>query len=437
MIRHYFRLAWAMMRQNRLFTAIYVVGTGLSVAFAMTLFIIFYIKLGPVYPEYNRERTIYLKGITRVIKHGNNYSAIARHASSILIEKFAEIQGVEAVVAYAGKYGYSFTVNEREKCSGLFVNNNYWQLYEYDFLLGRPFVEADAASQVVIVSDNFAMELFATTDVIGKEININNTYNRIVGVVKSASGATPESFSQFWLPLAHPLCKEGDDSLITGGYFTRIICSSADEKPKVIAQMNEIVQRLAQEAPEGNYYSPQIVEHWAQALRINTTKKVDVFDVNKKVEADEVTFFDAISKYLYVLLALLFIPALNLGGMIASRMAGRMDEIGVRKAFGATNGSVLFQVLCENLLLTAFGALLGLFLSYLLTYSASRWILTLFDSFVNISAADSVITVEMLFNPVIIATTTGLTLLLNLMAAIVPTLFALRKSITHSLNSKR
>ena len=146
---------------------------------------------------------------------------------------------------------------------------------------------------------------------------------------------------------------------------------------------------------------------------------------------------DALSKYIYILLALLFIPSLNLGGMIASRMAGRMDEIGVRKAFGATNGSVLSQVLCENLLLTALGALLGLLLAYLITLSASSWILALFDGRVNRMAPENVITVEMLFNPTIIAITMLLTLVLNLMAAVVPTLFALRKSITYSLYNKR
>ena len=58
MLKNYFKQAWTLMRQNRLFTGIYVVGTGLSIALVMTLFIIFYVKFGPVYPEYNRDRTL-------------------------------------------------------------------------------------------------------------------------------------------------------------------------------------------------------------------------------------------------------------------------------------------------------------------------------------------------------------------------------------------
>ena len=40
MIKLYLKQAWTMIKQHRLFTGIYVVGTGLSIALVMTLFII-------------------------------------------------------------------------------------------------------------------------------------------------------------------------------------------------------------------------------------------------------------------------------------------------------------------------------------------------------------------------------------------------------------
>ena len=67
---------------------------------------------------------------------------------------------------------------------------------------------------------------------------------------------------------------------------------------------------------------------------------------------------------IYILLALLFIPAMNLSGMISSRMDHRLCELGVRRAYGATNKILLGQVLWENLLLTCLGGLIGILLSY-------------------------------------------------------------------------
>ena len=46
----YLRQAWTLMKQNRLYSAIYIVGTGLSVALMMVVFLIYYIKFAPIYP---------------------------------------------------------------------------------------------------------------------------------------------------------------------------------------------------------------------------------------------------------------------------------------------------------------------------------------------------------------------------------------------------
>ena len=68
MIKTSFKQAWAMMKQNRLFTTIYVAGTGLSVAFTLILFIIYYVKFAPIYPEYNRNRTLVVNGMSAVTR---------------------------------------------------------------------------------------------------------------------------------------------------------------------------------------------------------------------------------------------------------------------------------------------------------------------------------------------------------------------------------
>ena len=48
MIKQHLRQAWTMMKQQKLFTSIYIAGTAISIAMAMTIFVILYIKLGPL-----------------------------------------------------------------------------------------------------------------------------------------------------------------------------------------------------------------------------------------------------------------------------------------------------------------------------------------------------------------------------------------------------
>lgn len=58
-------------------------------------------------------------------------------------------------------------------------------------------------------------------------------------------------------------------------------------------------------------------DYWASTFRVNSCGAPDL--------ASE------LRGYLYMLLALLFIPAMNLSGMMSSRMDERLSELGVRK----------------------------------------------------------------------------------------------------------
>ena len=63
-----------MLKQNRLFSSVYIVGTGLSIALVMVLFVIYYVKAGPVYPEYNRDRMLVIKTMKSQDKGSNGTS---------------------------------------------------------------------------------------------------------------------------------------------------------------------------------------------------------------------------------------------------------------------------------------------------------------------------------------------------------------------------
>ena len=138
-----------------------------------------------------------------------------------------------------------------------------------------------------------------------------------------------------------------------------------------------------------------------------------------------------------MLLALLFIPAMNLCGMISSRMDDRMSELGVLKAYGATNAGLISQVLTENLLLTLVGGFVGLALAYLIALTGGEWIYHLFDTVIWSEGIQPVYTVEMLFNPTLFLLVFGLCVILNLISALVPTMLALRHTIIYSIQTKR
>ena len=432
MIRIYLKQAWTLMRQNRLFSTIYIIGTGLSIALVMTLFIIFYVKFAPVYPEYNRNRTLVVKATKRNPKgqpqNWNINNGIAYWAVDDLL---AEVPHVEAVAGSMldiwGNNQVSATDVKPFKAVPHYANAAFWQVFSFRFLEGRSFTkeEVEAKEKVAVLGESLARRLFATTrGVTERHFSFNGQDYRIVGVVQDVSNATPATAGDLWVPLSNVANIERMGQGLLGAVCAYLLVDDADHVDAVRAGVQDAVHRYSQQDKDYEYsLMGQPDPYWLSTFRQDIAKEPDTAELAKD--------------FLYILLALLFIPALNLGGMISSRMDSRIAELGIRKAYGATRRRLLEQVLYENLLLTLLGGLAGLLFSYLIVWTASDWILTLFDEYVLDAAIPTSLTPEMLFSPAVFGCTLGVCLLLNVVSALVPALRALRHPIMDSLNSKR
>jgi len=433
MIKQYFKQAWTMMRQNKLFTSIYVAGTGLSIAFTMVLFIIYYVKFAPVYPEYNRDRMLVI-----------NYSAIAEEGA----EKWnscgggvsPKIAGLVKDLPHLDHVGMAVidtwsenTIllpqsNEQLGVTPGFVDAGFWQVFTFQFLSGKPFDEAtvEAERPIAVLSESLAKRIFASTDVVGKHFSFNGKDMQVIGVVADVSGTTPATAANLYIPLYYGGENRPSqyDAGLRGNVAIYMTATSKDDLETLRTEVIDVLNRYDQEDKQwAHFWMDQPDVWWKSTFRDTCSSAPDIASIVRSV--------------LYMLLALLFIPAMNLCGMISSRMDERMSELGVRKTYGATNASLISQVLTENLLLTSVGGLVGLALAYLIAMTGGDWIYHLFDNFVWGDAMPASYTVEMLFNPTLFLTVFGLCVFLNLISALVPTILALRHSIIYSIQSKR
>ena len=434
MLKNYFKQAWTLMRQNRLFTGIYVVGTGLSIALVMTLFIIFYVKFGPVYPEYNRDRTLVLKPLKRYPKgkpeNWNIYDGVAYYVVDQMLPGLPHVEQVAgSVIDFWGDYQVSATDVKPFKATPRFANGAFWKVFSFRFVDGQPFTQKDveAKAQVAVIGESMAKRLFAAVEgVTGRHFAFNGRDYRVCGVVRDVSNATPETAGDLWLPLlnAQYISKELDRFGLLGNVFVSLLVDDAENFETVRSEVQDVFRRYTLQDKDYEYdLMGQPDPYWLSTFRQDVEKAPDTMELVKD--------------FLYILLALLFIPALNLSGMISSRMDSRIAELGIRKAYGATRRRLLEQVLCENLLLTLLGGLAGLLFSYLIVLTASDWILTLFDKNIYDTSLSTSLTPEMLFNPAVFGCALAVCVVLNVVSALVPALGAMRHPIMESLNTKR
>jgi putative ABC transport system permease protein len=126
----------------------------------------------------------------------------------------------------------------------------------------------------------------------------------------------------------------------------------------------------------------------AHGFKADDQRAVFVFDAQKQLSQ-----FGIISLGLKILLGFIGTITLGIGGiglmniMLVS-VTQRTREIGVEKALGARKRDILFQFLAEALVITAVGGLLGILLSYIVSFSVGT--LTLYSAIAKYGEAGDI-----------------------------------------------
>ncbi len=437
MIKLYFKQAWQLLKQNPLFSSIYILGTGLSIALTMTVVIIYYIKMAPVYPENNRDRILVSKGaaVHRTNQKGYSssylsYQAVCDYFYPLVGDDAVAVTAIQNVwqeyplVEFPGELGV-------QPVQVKYTDAQFWQVFDCSFTTGKPFTDADFQSglRMAVISQSTARKLFGETEAVGRTFLMNDDEYRVSGVVRDVSYITPASFADIWVPFTvNPgsIKPSAWAQGLLGSFHVYILARDKAAMTTIKQTIDEKIQKLNASQEEYRLeLNGQPVPYWKSTFYEYSNQAPD---------------WNSLIRVLGTLLAaLLLVPALNLAGMISSRMDHRLSELGVRKAFGASKGKLLNQILTENLLLTFLGGIVGLVVSYLLIYTGRNWLPSLFTHMVDAlpDQVDTFFTFDMLFNPTVFGITFAICLILNTLSAIIPAWNALRKEIVYSLNDKK
>ena len=422
----YFRQALAMMREERLFSGIYIVGTALAIAFTMVIAVVYYAKLADIAPEVNRSRTVYVKGMAKRAVNDTLRWEPTSYTATQVKEWLYTLKSAEVVSATINASRYT---SDRQylKCDNhklvpvvtRMVDANFFKVYQFRFVYGRPFTQEEClnenyyienAAVPAVISRDIAEQAFGKdVDPVGKTLNYGFLI-RIVGVIEPTSSIMEESFGQLFLALDQEaervivVLKEG--------------CTVKDLEK----ELAEIARKRSVSDKEYDYSIISTLLPHAQM----------------KMSEDGVALpWSSVFKSLFPkVFVLLLVPALNLSGLVAARMRRRVAEMGVRKAFGAKRRTLLTQVIAENLVLTLCGGFVGLVITWLLLYVFRSW---LFFAVGNtaFTLPEPTVDGEMLFSPLIFVIGLAVCIVLNLMAALIPAWLSLRNPIVESMNEKK
>ena len=231
--------------------------------------------------------------------------------------------------------------------AGTVVGGNFQSFYVYGLEtdLGSYYTKVDDSQKanVVFISSDVKKELFGDRNPVGEKIKIENTSFEVLGVAKPKS---PTFDDRIFMP---------------------------DTTLKTVFDI-EVLNSIAIKAKEG-----QDLEELMREVRLALLKDMKADDFSVVTQKDVLSSIEQILGVLSIALASVAGISLLVGGigimniMLVS-VTERTQEIGLRKALGATSKKIGQQFLTEAIVISLGGGLVGLFLGYLSTLAVSSFI---------------------------------------------------------------
>jgi putative ABC transport system permease protein len=357
MLKNYFKIAIAVLRRRKFFTFISLFGISFTLTILMVLAAFVDKVVNDKYPDTKRNRSLYINKIELDGKDAMNSSALSYY----YIKRFVASMKTPVKVGTSSMFSSTNTyVNNRKIVINYkYTNADYWDILDYQFIEGKAITkqQINNAERVTVITEDLKKEYFgdSTTPVLGKYIEADNVKYRICGVVKSIPITSYLYYADIYLPITVSKTNlNGGDKSYQGNFTSIVMAANENEVTKMKKEYEAIVSKIPMPSKEYNVIYSHADNYVESYVRSGNEKRSGML-----YALTAITLFA-----LFVML----LPTLNLVNVNITRIMERSSEIGVRKAFGASSKTLVYQFIVENLILTFLGGMIGIILSLIVMY---------------------------------------------------------------------
>ncbi len=353
--------------KNKFFTFLNLFGISITIMIILIAAVKIENTIWPGGPEENNNNILFVRN--QVISSDEQMSMGGVNLT--LIEDYILNMKTPQAIAFFNETRWSyFGENGVEEYSVKKVNSGWWQVFDYEFIEGRPInqVEEKNSANVVVIDEKVRNRFFPNEKSVGELIEISGKTYKIVGVVKEIPNNCVTTHANIFIPY---VLTDGyyRGMMETGSFSVAFLSTDKANKKLIKDEFENIRLRIIPLLDEGftlRFGGPDSpLERYLRGWE-NPDSYIG--------HTNELLII--IGKFLLVML----LPALNLISIQLIRIHERSEEIGVRKAFGASRKRLIRQILFENTLLTFLGGILGLLFAVIVVYGFNDFIVsTLFN----------------------------------------------------------
>jgi len=349
MLKNYLKIAIAVLRRRKFFTFISLFGISFTLTILLVLTAFIDRVVGDNYPDRKRDRSLYITHLEEDGKGSMNGGSLSFY---FLTHYAGSMKTPVKMTIFSGFSGTNTYINNKKIAVDYkYTDANYWDILEYDFLEGKPFTkkQVDNADKVAVISEDMKNEYFGDVpSVVGKYIEADNVKYRITGVVKNIPVTSYMTYSEIYLP--YTVSKTDYKSKgYRGGYNAILLAASPADLPKMKEEYEQIIHRIPME------------DKMYQVMYSHANSYIAAYvDTGNESQSGIFLVLTILGTFVFLFMLL---PTLNLVNINITRIMERSSEIGVRKAFGASSKTLVYQFIVENIILTLLGGGIGLILS--------------------------------------------------------------------------
>lgn len=353
MIKNYLKIAWRNMLNNKVYSALNIVGlaTGMAVALLIGLWVFNQLSYDRFLPNYKQAYAVKVN-YTNPQVGTNTSDAVALPLAGVLR---AAIPGIKYVAEadLVDFPSHDFMVGDKKLIiNGGTVAPDFLKIFQYPLIKGNVnTVLKDPFS--IVLDESTAKALFGDADPVNKTIRIDNQQDvKVTGVMKDFPADASMQF-HFLMPFsyaeeAYSFVKNARNQWDNSSFQTFVGLQPGVTSAQVAAKIKNLVY---QNNPNVRAFKPEVflypLKNWHLYSNFQNGKAVGGF-------IDYVRMFGIIG------VLVLLIACINFVNLSTARSEKRAREVGVRKAIGSLRRDLIFQFLTESVLMTFVAFLLSI-----------------------------------------------------------------------------
>jgi putative ABC transport system permease protein len=365
MIRYYLLLAWRIMKRQKAYTAINILGLAIGVCACLVIYLVTSYDLS--FDRFHKDED----RIFRITGEVQRLSGDKEFVNSVI----PDVAGIETAIpgfeAKAAIYHYDATVKKADEKAQTFTSDHtivttpdYFKIFDYEWLAGDPNTALIEPNSVVI-SEKRAQLYFGDVNIStipGKTLIYNDSLQlTVTGVIKEWTEKTDLPYSDF-ISIStanNPFLKKDVPATNWSGlrpHGTQAFVKL--DKNTTASRVNQLLKKFLDQHPDAGFYG-KLVRLELQSIKdLHFTK---VYNRDDDGDRFRKAYLPSIYLLIGVAIFILILAVVNFVNLSTALSIKRSKEIGMRKVLGVNRAGLAIQLYTETFLFTAFAVVIACF----------------------------------------------------------------------------